>query len=85
VPASGNTPILILTGPPGVGKTTTARILATRSARAVHLEAGAIEQLWQSFSDLGDLERYAVELGLRNPEQAADLLCQQLADGLLAV
>jgi tRNA uridine 5-carbamoylmethylation protein Kti12 len=32
-------PVLILTGPPGVGKSTTARILATRSTRAVHLEA----------------------------------------------
>jgi predicted kinase len=32
-------PVLIVTGPPGVGKTTTARILAGRSARAVHLEA----------------------------------------------
>jgi tRNA uridine 5-carbamoylmethylation protein Kti12 len=30
---------LILTGPPGVGKTTTAGILAGRSARAVHLES----------------------------------------------
>lgn len=30
---------LILTGPPGVGKTTTAGILAGRAARAVHLES----------------------------------------------
>ena len=32
-------PVLILTGPPGVGKTTVAAILAERSDRAVHLEA----------------------------------------------
>lgn len=32
-------PVLILTGPPGAGKTTTARVLSARSARAVHLEA----------------------------------------------
>jgi predicted kinase len=41
VSASDNTPILIVTGPPGVGKTTTAGILAERSARAVHLESDA--------------------------------------------
>jgi predicted kinase len=33
--------ILIVTGPPGVGKTTVAGILAGRSDRAVHLEADA--------------------------------------------
>lgn len=32
-------PVLILTGAPGVGKTTTARLLASRSERAVHLES----------------------------------------------
>jgi adenylylsulfate kinase-like enzyme len=32
-------PILILAGPPGVGKTTTARLLAAGSERAVHLES----------------------------------------------
>jgi predicted kinase len=34
-------PVLIVSGPPGVGKTTVAGILAGRSARAVHLEADA--------------------------------------------
>lgn len=33
--------ILILAGPPGVGKTTVAEILAERSGRAVHLESDA--------------------------------------------
>lgn len=33
--------VLILTGPPGVGKTSAAAILAERSDRAVHLEADA--------------------------------------------
>jgi tRNA uridine 5-carbamoylmethylation protein Kti12 len=32
-------PVLILTGPPGAGKTTAARVLAERSERAVHLES----------------------------------------------
>ena len=41
MPAPGNLPVLILTGPPGVGKTTTAGILAARSSPAVHLEADA--------------------------------------------
>jgi tRNA uridine 5-carbamoylmethylation protein Kti12 len=34
-----HTPVLILTGPPGAGKTTAARVLAERSERAVHLES----------------------------------------------
>lgn len=37
--SSGNSPVLIVTGPPGVGKTTTAEVLAGRSSPAVHLEA----------------------------------------------
>jgi adenylate kinase family enzyme len=32
-------PVLILTGPPGVGKSTTATILAERAAAGVHLES----------------------------------------------
>ena len=32
-------PVVIVTGPPGAGKTTTARVLATRASRGVHLEA----------------------------------------------
>ena len=32
-------PVLIVTGPPGVGKTTAARMLAARADRAVHLES----------------------------------------------
>lgn len=36
---SNHTPILIVTGPPGVGKTTAAGVLAKRSPRAVHLES----------------------------------------------
>jgi len=38
-PANGSA--LILSGPPGVGKSTTAEILAARAPRAVHLESDA--------------------------------------------
>ncbi|MEX2108663.1 MAG: AAA family ATPase [Solirubrobacterales bacterium] len=36
---SGDIQVLILTGPPGVGKTTTAGVLAERSDPSVHLES----------------------------------------------
>jgi predicted kinase len=41
VPGGGKSPVLIVTGPPGVGKTTVAGILASRSGRGVHLESDA--------------------------------------------
>lgn len=40
-PAMGERPVLILTGAPGTGKTTTASILAGRAPAAVHLETDA--------------------------------------------
>jgi predicted kinase len=179
---SGDTPVLILTGPPGVGKTTAAASLAVRSPRAVHLEAdhffrfirsgfvepwspesneqnaavmrivaaaatgyasagyftvvdgilipgwflepvrdalreaghrvavailraplsvclsrlrereggpgpdsGAIEQLWQSFADAGELETNVLEVGEESSVAVADLLARRLEDGLLVV
>jgi tRNA uridine 5-carbamoylmethylation protein Kti12 len=39
--APHDTPVLIVTGPPGVGKTTAVEIFAERWARSVHLEADA--------------------------------------------
>lgn len=41
VPTVAAQPVLILTGPPGVGKSTTAAILCGRTERAVHLESDA--------------------------------------------
>lgn len=180
--ASGDKPILVVTGPPGVGKTTLAEIIAARSDHGVHLESdlffrfirsgyvepwrpesheqnrivmgivaqaaaryaaagyftivdgivipgwfleplrdalhGAghrvdyavlraplsvcrdraqararealddpevVERLWRDFAELGDLERHAVEVGERSPEESADLLARLLADGALTV
>ncbi len=42
-----------------------------------------IQALWRSFSDLGDSEQNALDLADRNPEEAADMLAQSLANGQL--
>jgi predicted kinase len=39
IPTSVRSPVLILTGTPGSGKTTVARLLAAKAQRAVHLES----------------------------------------------
>lgn len=182
MPAQDDSSILVLTGPPGVGKSTTAEILAARSDRAVHLESDAffrfirsghvepwrpesheqnelvmrliaqaaagyatagyftivdgivipkwfleplretfreaghrvayavlraplsvctaraqdrervplaepevIGQLWQSFAELGELERHVIDLDGQAPEETADLVAQRLTAGLLAL
>ncbi len=41
MPSAVDSPVLILTGPPGVGKTTAAAILTAQVGPAVHLEADA--------------------------------------------
>ncbi len=44
----GETPVLILTGPPGAGKTTTAAAIVDRFPRAVHLESDRFFQFIRS-------------------------------------
>jgi predicted kinase len=177
----GDSPVLILTGPPGVGKTTVAAQLVTRFPRAVHLEADhffryirsgyvepwrpesneqnravmgvvaeaaagyaaagyftvvdgivipgwflepvhealraaghgvdlavlraplstclarvrrregipsidpeAIERVWQGFTECGDFEANAIDLGDETPDDVADMLARRLEDGQLA-
>jgi hypothetical protein len=48
-------------------------------------DAKVIERLWQSFADLGDLERNAIDLGGSNPDAAAAAVEQLLTDGLLTI
>ncbi len=44
-----------------------------------------IRQLWESFADLGDLERNAVEIDAESPEVAADIVTARLEAGALAL
>jgi hypothetical protein len=44
-----------------------------------------INQLWQSFADLGELEPNAVELGDGGPEAAADIVAARLEAGELRI
>jgi len=55
-------PVLILTGPPGAGKSTTARALAAQFERAVHLEA----DLFFSFVRAGFVEPWEPESAQQN-------------------
>ncbi len=56
-----------------------------RGREGVPLEPGSVEQLCQSFADLGEYERNAIELDGEGPEEAADLVSRRLADGQLAI
>lgn len=182
MPNETDPPVLILTGPPGAGKSTVAAILAARSDSAVHLEAdlffsfirsgyvepwrpesheqnglvmrivseaaasyaaagyftivdgiviprwyldplrevitaaglavayavlrpslpicisridareggplaepAVIEQLWDEFAELGELERNVVEIDGERPEEAADAIDRLLGDGKLTL
>jgi predicted kinase len=49
------------------------------------IDSAAIEQLWNSFADLGDLERHVIDLEDMTRGEAADLLDRRLADGTLTV
>ncbi len=53
----GHSPVLILTGAPGSGKTTVARLLAAKSPRAVHLES----DLFFHFIEAGYVEPWRPE------------------------
>jgi len=44
-----------------------------------------VERLWQNFTDLGELERNVLDLEGRSPEEAAGMLTQGLAGGLLTL
>jgi adenylylsulfate kinase-like enzyme len=75
-------PVIVVSGLPGVGKSTTAGALARRFERAAHIEADRLQELIVSGAALPDLEgigaeaRRQLDLRLRN----ACLLARSFAD-----
>lgn len=59
---TGGNPVLIISGPPGVGKTTVAAVLAERGERAVHLESDR----FYSFIRAGYIEPWKPESNEQN-------------------
>jgi predicted kinase len=45
----------------------------------------AFDQLWRSFSDLGDLERNVLELDEESPDAVADMLASRMRENVLEV
>ena len=72
-------PILILTGPPGAGKSTTAAALVARFPRAVHLESDRFFQFIRS--DYIEPWRPDGE----NPDEVSETLARRLDEGRLLI
>jgi len=63
----------------------TCRTRAQARGREPLGDPDAIEQLWRSFADLGQLEDHAVDVADLDPEEVADLVERRLHGGFLTV
>lgn len=65
----------------------TARRRTGESCESAHSsrlsDAAVVEQLWNSFSGLGALDRHAIDNGTQTPEQTAELVAARLRAGAL--
>jgi predicted kinase len=61
----------------------TARVQAREGAPPI--DTAAIEQVWRSFAELGELERNVVDVEGRDAAEVAELLQRELSEGLLRV
>jgi hypothetical protein len=59
-----------------------ARLRSREGAPSIDPEA--IEQIWRSFADAGDLEPHVLDLGEESPDEVADLLARRLEGGRFA-
>lgn len=47
------------------------------------IDSGAVAQIWQSFADLGELERHVLEVDGKDAEEVADLLAGRLTQKVI--
>lgn len=88
-------PLLVLTGPPGSGKTTVARLVADAADLSVHLQRacgrsgqaltdpGPVARMHSEFAALGPYERHVIDSSVMSPQDTAEVVRSSVATGTM--